>query len=485
MPDAAVTAPARRLAGSAASTRRLPARTEVAVLGGGPAGVGAAYRLARSGTATLVLERASRLGGLAASHTVAGMAVDVGSHRLHAATDPAVLATLHQLLGDELQLRRRNGRARLAGRWVAFPLRPNDLLQTLPASFLARAGASALRASVRRRDTTSFASYVRTGLGELMAREFYGPYAAKIWGRSPDELSGEQARRRISADSPWLLARAVLSARHGSRRWFRYPAGGFGRLTEALATAADDAGAQLAAGTEVTRLRRDGADWLVETSRGEVRARQVWSTLPVSVLARLAGLGGPDGSPLPRLPTRAMLVVHLVVPLTGGASWTPFDAHYLPGADTPVTRVSEPRNYRDNPADPVDRTVLTAELPCDVGDELWNAADETLARLVTESLAAADLPAVTVADAVVRRVPSAYPVYPVGIEQDVEAVLAAVEDQPGLLTFGRQGLFAHDNTHHALAMAWAAADCRRTNGGIDEAAWAQARARFAEHVVQD
>jgi hypothetical protein len=43
----------------------------------------------------------------------------------------------------------------------------------------------------------------------------------------------------------------------------------------------------------------------------------------------------------------------------------------------------------------------------------------------------------------------------------------------------------HDNTHHALAMAWAAADALRADGTFDDAAWAAARGRFARHVVQD
>ena len=51
--------------------------------------------------------------------------------------------------------------------------------------------------------------------------------------------------------------------------------------------------------------------------------------------------------------------------------------------------------------------------------------------------------------------------------------------------FGRQGLFAHDNTHHALAMAWAAADAARPDGQVDAAAWSRARAAFAAHVVED
>ncbi|MFC5380715.1 protoporphyrinogen/coproporphyrinogen oxidase [Aquipuribacter nitratireducens] len=459
---------------------------DVVVLGAGPAGLGAALRLAQSGTDVVVLEREDHVGGLTASHRVAGVSVDVGSHRLHPATDPVVMSLLRGLLGDELQTRRRNGRARLAGRWVDFPLRPRDLATTLPPGFLARAGLSSLAATVRRRDTSTFESYVRTGLGDVMGGEFYFPYARKVWGLDPADLSGEQARRRISADSPWRLLARVAAGRQASSRFFHYPAGGFGRISEVLADAARAAGARIRTDDPATALERDGAGgWFVTTGTGVLRARQVWSTVPLPLLARLAGLRSPDGSPLPSLPSRAMLVVHLVVPLPRGRrSWTPYDAHYLPGAATPLTRVSEPRNYRDG-ADPDGVTVLTAEVPCQAGDALWGSGDDALGRLVLDALASHDLPVPDVADVVVRRVPSAYPVHPVGAEAALERLLAAVDAVPGLLTFGRQGLLAHDNTHHTLAMAEAAVRCRRPDGLVDEAAWARAREGFAEHVVQD
>ena len=54
-----------------------------------------------------------------------------------------------------------------------------------------------------------------------------------------------------------------------------------------------------------------------------------------------------------------------------------------------------------------------------------------------------------------------------------------------VLTFGRQGLFAHDNTHHALAMAYAAVDCFSEAGEFDLARWADYRAEFDKHVVED
>ena len=58
------------------------------------------------------------------------------------------------------------------------------------------------------------------------------------------------------------------------------------------------------------------------------------------------------------------------------------------------------------------------------------------------------------------------------------------ESMPGLLTYGRQGLFAHDNTHHALAMAYAAVECL-DGDRFDDSRWRRYREVFATHVVED
>ncbi|MBK7284263.1 MAG: hypothetical protein IPI83_07680 [Sphingomonadales bacterium] len=54
-----------------------------------------------------------------------------------------------------------------------------------------------------------------------------------------------------------------------------------------------------------------------------------------------------------------------------------------------------------------------------------------------------------------------------------------------MLTFGRQGLFAHDNTHHALATAHGAVDCLNADGSFDLAKWRDYRRIFETHVVED
>lgn len=151
------------------------ASADLIVLGAGPAGLAAAWRAGLAGLSTIVVERAPAVGGMAASFDVAGVRVDHGSHRLHPATPPSVLADLRGLLGEDLQCRPRNGRLRISGRgiasqggdgqWVGFPLRPAELLQKLPAGMLARIAAEALTKPLRGRpQPTSYAAALRTGL---------------------------------------------------------------------------------------------------------------------------------------------------------------------------------------------------------------------------------------------------------------------------------------------------------------------------------
>jgi protoporphyrinogen oxidase len=447
--------------------------------------VGAAWRAARAGHRVVVVERGPGPGGAAASFEVDGIRVDHGSHRLHPAIDPRILADLRGLLGEELQRRPRNGRIFLEGRWIRFPLRPADLARRLPPSFAAAAARDAATAWARRARADTFAETLRAGLGPTMCQRFYFPYARKLWGLEPEELAGEQARRRVTAGSPGRLLARVASGAGRSGAWFWYPRRGFGTIAERLAEGAARAGAELRYRTAAERVELGPGQATVTLAGGErVGARRVWSTIPLPALAAIADPPPPAAvrQAAGRLDFRAMLLVYLAL---GTGRYSPFDAHYLPDPGTPVTRISEPTNYRDGD-DPPARTVLCAELPCRPGDELWHAGDPELAGLVRSALRDRDLPDPgPVRSVTVRRLPHAYPVYRVGYGAHLQALDAWAAAQPGLLSFGRLGLFAHDNTHHALAMAWAAADALGPDGSFDHTAWATARERFSGHVVED
>lgn len=457
----------------------------ILVVGAGPAGLMAAWRAAVAGHEVTVVEREDRVGGMAASIEVAGQRVDLGSHRLHPSIDPHLLAALRGLLGDDLQTRRRHGRIRLQDRWIAFPLQLGDLLTRSPPSFAARAGFDAVTGPFRRPRADTFGEVVRAGLGPAVASRFYDPYARKLWGIGPDELAGELARRRVSAATPADVVRRLGRARRSGGARFLAPRRGFGQISEALADAAVSAGATIRLGTGLASadLRADGVRAELSDGTG-VDAERLWSTAPLSALAeRLTPAPpAPVRAAAGRLTARALVLVYLVV---DRPHYTEFDAHYFPGLDVATARLSEPKNYRDSPDDPAATTVLCAELACTEGDATWTASPGDLGARVAAELEGQGLPPARPVAVEVRRLPRVYPVYRVGFEADLAGLEAWAAHHPRLLTFGRQGLFVPDNTHHALAMGWAAAAALRPVGGFDQAAWDRARSSFRSFVVED
>jgi protoporphyrinogen oxidase len=463
------------------------ASADLIVLGSGPAGLAAAWRAARRGLTVTVLERADRVGGLAASFDVAGVRVDHGSHRLHPATPPDILAELQELLGPDLQTRRRDGRLRVAGNWVGFPLTGRQLARSLPGLMLAGIAKDAAAAPLRRVREDSYAGVLRAGLGPTVYEALYEPFATKLWGLPGDRIAAEQARRRVTADTPWKVAARIARRKRGSSGAgsFFYPRRGFGQIVEALAASARAAGAQIRLRAEVDSVAPSFGSVRVSARDGSVvTARHAFSTLPLPVLARLTQ-PGPSLAAIEaatRLHFRAMVLVYIV---HEGGRWTPYDAHYIPGPESPVSRLSEPANYRESAEDPTGRSVICAEVPCTVGDEIWKATDDDLAWLVDLTLERCELPPLRRGDVVVRRLPTVYPVYEQGFERHLAGLDAWIRTVPSLTTFGRLGLFVHDNTHHALVMARDAVAALDDAGTFDNRAWDAALDRFATHVVED
>ncbi len=466
----------------------------VVILGAGPAGAGAAYQLRRQKRARVtLLEQQQVVGGNAGSFELEGLRVDFGSHRLHPACEPDILTDIRGFLGADLLDRPRHGRIGLRGRWIHFPLKPVDLLFGLDPRF-ALGTLSDMAAKPFRKGAAgdTFASVLWANLGPTICRDFYFPYARKIWGRAPEELSGIQARRRVSAGSFLKLIRKVLNAVPGLKQpgagRFYYPRGGFGRITEAYAEAAVAAGADLRLGARVTGISPRGSlpGWIVETESakgpGRVEADYLWSTIPITVLARtMPGTPAPVLEAATQISYRAMLLVYLVLDVD---QFTEYDAHYFPDAKIRITRLSEPKNYAAL-SEPRGRTILCAELPCDADDATWQMNDTALGELVAADLSRAGLPLARPPVGVkVRRLRQAYPIYLNGYETPFSLLDAWAEGLPRALSYGRQGLFAHDNTHHALFMAYAATDCLEPEG-FNEAKWRHYREIFATHVVED
>jgi protoporphyrinogen oxidase len=466
--------------------------SKVVILGGGPAGVGAAYQLRRRGRASVtLLEQQNVVGGNAGSFEAGGIHLDYGSHRLHSACDPEILEDIQRLLKGDLGFYARHGRIRLRGKYLHFPLKPLDLLLRLDRGFALGVGFDMVRRALPGKNGAgnTFASVVRANLGPTISEHFYFPYARKIWGRDPEELSGTSAQKRVSAGTFKKIMRRLVKP--PGKGGYYYPRRGYGQISEVYADAARELGANLMLGWRVSSVEQSSngqAGWTVIAERNgekrEINADHVWSTLPTALLARMMKRPEVPADVLQaagKMEYRAMILVYLHVPVD---QFTTTDAHYFPEENVVFTRVSEPKNYARS-KEPKGHTTLCAELPCTVGDELWNMSDEALGQRVADDLAKVDLalprPHTGV---IVKRLSHAYPIYTQGYEVPFERLDNWAASLPNLLVYGRQGLFAHDNTHHALYMAYAATDCLE-NGTFDHDKWNGYRKIFSTHVVED
>jgi len=468
----------------------------VTILGAGPAGVGAALWLARSGKAqVLTLERQPSVGGNSGSFQIDGVWCDFGSHRLHPASEPHVLDTIAEAVGEDLLWRPRHGRILLKRRWIHFPLKPLDLIAKLPKAFAAALMFDALSKPLRRKTKgeETFASVLHQGLGPAMSENFYYPYVQKLWALPPKELAVTLAHRRVSGSSPGKILMKVLRQVPGFKGkrtgGFFYPKQGFGQITHALRARAESAGAGFELGAAVSKIEhRDGqvraVSWIQDGVEHRRETAAVWSTLPISLLVKM--MDPPAPAPVleaaGKIRSRGMILIYLVLEQD---QFSEYDAHYFPELAVPISRLSEPKNYSDS-HEPKGLTVLCAELPCDPGEAWWGLSDDELGAHLCGWLGDVGLPvSAKVRKTLTRRLGQAYPVYDRGFEPNFKLMDEWLAGVKGLLTFGRQGLFAHDNTHHALAMAHAAVDCMAHDGEFDHAKWGEYRKVFETHVVED
>ena len=462
------------------------------ILGAGPTGLWAALTLAERHPdfdITLV-EKEKGPGGITGSFDYMGITFDYGSHRLHPSTPPGILERISCMLGGDLLRRPRNGRILLEGRLISFPLRPADLLFNLPPSF----SAGFLKDTVfspfrRKRDGTTFEDTLIMGLGNTISRRFYFPYARKLWGLPPAELSPVQARKRVTSGSISRIIRKILSStfhRGSAGNIFYYPRKGFGQIADRTAEEAGKLGVRIHCGSPSVTMKLPGkADpGAVTLDNGmEVKADFILSTIPVTSLIGMLrpAVPQPVAEASAMLSFRSMIFCFLEVK---GQRYTQYDAHYFPGEDTIFSRLSEPGNYSMSDYPP-DRTGLCFEIPCSIGDGTWVMdAGEVLDR-VLHDLEGTGLPAPEVVSHTMIKRDNVYPVYDLEFRKNLSQIENYLDSLNRLITLGRQGLFVHDNVHHAIEMGISAGKCLGAGLAWDHEKWAGYRKVFKSHVVAD
>jgi protoporphyrinogen oxidase len=433
---------------------------ETAILGAGPAGLTAAWVLARRGLAGEVFEADGAVGGIAKTVEFKGYRFDLGGHRFFTKLKP-IERIWEEVLGDELLTRPRLSRIYYQGKYLAYPLQAKDVIKRLG---LVESTFCALSYLWNRlgpaRPEVSFEDWVTIRFGKRLYDAFFRSYTEKVWGIPGREIQAEWAAQRIKNFS---LAKAILTIL-GLRRMhvttlieeFRYPRLGPGQMWERVRERVEDAGISVRVNHRAVALRHDGSGHVESvvvrrngSAEEEIEVQRVVSTIPLSELVLSLEPAAPPEvvASATRLRYRDLCLVALVID-----EHEPFPDNWIYLHD-PCTRAGRVQNFGAWSESMVvpGTTCLGVEYFCFEGDEIWELPDSEAVALATDELARIGLidPA-KVVDGVKVRVPRAYPMYDAAYRPAVATIRDYLAGFDNLATCGRNGLHRYNNQDHSM-----------------------------------
>jgi len=437
----------------------------VVILGAGPAGLAAAYSLAKKGEKPIVLERSHTVGGMCRTIEHNGYLFDIGGHRFFTKFDE-VQDLWEEILGDQFLLRPRLSRIFYNGKFFDYPLKATNALLNLGAIESTRCMLSYGRARLRKRgDEVSFEEWIANRFGNRLFDIFFRSYTEKVWGIPTSEIGADWAAQRIKNME---LSTAVLDAlRRPLEQFlggktdvaslieeFHYPKTGPGLMYDTMAEKITELGGEIRFGHTVTGLVHDGktvSTVQVKTDDGEIEihADHVMSSIPLTVLVR--GMDPPQAviDATEQLLYRNLLTVNLI---TDTPNLFPDNWIYVHEPSVQLGRIQNYKNWSPHMVPDPSKTSLGLEYFCSDDEPLWAMSDEALFALGKRELESIRLDA-PIIDGCVVRVPKAYPVYNRGYETHLSVIKDFVQGFSNLAPMGRYGMFKYNNSDHSILTA--------------------------------
>jgi protoporphyrinogen/coproporphyrinogen III oxidase len=451
---------------------RTDARPHVVIVGGGIAGLAAAYFLSDEPVRVTVLEGSPRLGGKLSVSEVAGVAVDEGAEAL-LVTRPEGTALIAELGldGERVEPGPTSPAIWTMGALRPLPRRqfmgvPSDMAElarsgVLSTAGVARAGQDLELPPTARDGDVSVAWYVGARLGAEVVDRLVDPLLGGVYaGRSADlsfdatlpALAAASRRYRSLAEAAGSLLPAPVppagqdgQPAAGTRAGgsvFTTLAGGLGTLPEFLAKAS---GAQVRTGAMARELSRAGTGWRLTVGSAAAAEHVDADAVILAVPARPAGrllAGAPGASAavaaLDEISYASMAIVTLAYPRSAfpspGLAALGWSGYLVPAVDGRAVKAV---------------TFSTVKWPhlgsleiirCSVGrigeEALLQRAGDELAALAAAELAEATGVRGAPAATRVTRWGGGLPQYSVGHLDRVARIRAAVASQPGLAVCG-------------------------------------------------
>jgi protoporphyrinogen oxidase len=398
--------------------KREKAKLDVVILGAGPSGLTAAYKLSREGVKVVVVERAAQTGGLMTGIRHGDFTFDLGRKELYSRL-PDVHDLWTELLGDDYRVYPHHVGLLYGGRILERSSAPRGAMRGMSSRQVARLAASFLWNQIRPgpRRATDFESYHLLRYGAAFYDYFAHGFNAKLEGCSPRQLPppfGEEVIPRFAFLRQRLARTAgtAFPSAPASQEVWRHPARGTLQIVESLEAEARAAGATFLLSTDVLSVDATSPEErrvLVRDSQGETKlsAASVISGIPLPLLAKLLRPAPPaELRTVPRDEIAFRKSVLLVYLMADGEPRFPHNWLEVNDFSTRAGRIVNYATWNGSMV-PAGKTGLCLEYFCLEGDSLTRLSDPELIELASiEAVRNGLLRREAIFDSLVVRLPS-------------------------------------------------------------------------------
>ncbi|MCQ2288519.1 MAG: NAD(P)/FAD-dependent oxidoreductase [Muribaculaceae bacterium] len=489
----------------------------VVIVGGGPAGLTAAYRLLEhSGYHVVVVEECDQVGGIAKTLNYKGNLMDLGGHRFFTKVqevqdfwdsimplqgtpsfDDAMLGIDKPLNpggpnadDDDRVMLLRNRVSRILYSRYFFDYPVSLSLKTLRGMGFAntvKVGLGYIKAMFFKREEKSLEDFYINRFGKPLYSMFFENYTEKVWGLHPSHIGSDWGRQRVKGLSIVAILKDILTkAFHVKNKHvetslieqFIYPKYGPGQLWECVAHDIEDKGGEVRLSTTVTGVNMAQGRVTgvvvrkVDGSTDTIPCDALFSSMPLKdLVAAMDGVDIPQDAAAVAagLPYRDFMTAGILVKKLNFKNKThvktlderiPDTWIYIQEPDVKVGRLQVFNNWSPYLIKDYKNTMWVGmEYFCNEGDEMWTMDDEDF-----KALAAGELMKIgaidsvdAVMDATVHRVKKAYPAY-FGTYNDIDTLRSFLDTIPNLYCIGRNGQHHYNNMDHSMLTAMRAVD---------------------------
>ncbi len=436
------------------------------VIGAGPAGLTAAYELAKNGIRSTVLEADQLVGGISRTVNYKGYRFDIGGHRFFSKV-PLINEVWDDILDEKMLIRPRLSRIHYRDHFFDYPLQAGNALSGLGLMEAVMIGLSYARTKVfPSRQERNFEEWVANRFGYRLYNIFFKTYTEKVWGIPCTEISADWAAQRIKNLSLVEAVRNALLGGGGKTKdgkiittlidEFKYPRLGPGMMWECCETRLEGQGSRTLRGRRVERVRHTHGKVecvYARTDDGELEefsGDQFFSTMPLRELIGALDPAPPDDviKAANSLAYRDYLTVVLMVKRD---KVFPDNWIYIHSPEVKMGRIQNYKNWSPEMVPDASRTSLGLEyFLWDVDDE-WTWSNDRLIDLgLKETVALKLIEADEVEDGTVVRMKKAYPIYDQFYQGHLDVIRRYLDTITNLQTIGRNGQHRYNNQDHSM-----------------------------------